>query len=134
MQWGLIPSWGKTFKSSYNTINAKAETITEKPLYRSLISKKRCLIPADSFYEWQVGPSPKQPWRFLLQDEKVFALAGLWDEWVPADKSQHFKSFTIITTKTNELVDPIHNRMPVIMRPEYYKAWLDTSFENYMPL
>jgi putative SOS response-associated peptidase YedK len=135
MQWGLIPSWAKTFESSYNTINAKAETLIEKPLYRSLIKRKRCLIPADSFYEWQEGPSPKQPWRFMLKDEKVFGFAGLFDEWhSKEDVGISIKTFTIITTQPNELVSPIHNRMPVIIKPEHYEAWLDTTSENPLPL
>jgi putative SOS response-associated peptidase YedK len=134
MHWGLIPSWSNDFETPYSTINAKAETITKKPLFRPLLFGKRCLVPSDGFYEWESTTKAKQPWRFTLKGEKLFAFAGLWDEFTEKETHQKLKSFTIITTEPNEVVAPVHNRMPVILPPEQYSTWLDPSFQdtNYL--
>lgn len=123
--WGLQPFWAKDAKSIKRAINARAETLTEKPSFRSLLSSKRCLVPADGFYEWQATPQGKVPHRILLKSEELFSFAGLWDEWVDKSSGEVLHTYTIITTEANELVKPIHDRMPVILSPEVEELWLD---------
>jgi len=118
--WGLIPHWAKDTK--IKPINAKAETITEKPFFRSSYKNKRCLIPANGFYEWKGSKGHKQPYYFKLEEDKLFAFAGLWDHWENEDKI--IESCTIITTSANEVMKPIHNRMPVMLKPDNYDKWL----------
>lgn len=140
-RWGLIPSWAKDMKIGFQCINAKAETVGEKPAFRSAFKKKRCLIVADGFYEWQKvigrdGKPRKQAMRICRKDGAVFAFAGLWESWggvQPAggpdkpggQQTEPIESCTIITTEPNELMTAIHNRMPVILSPSDYDAWLD---------
>lgn len=124
-EWGLIPSWAKTPSPDYNTINARAENLSKKPAFRKSLSSRRCLIPVDGFYEWSKDQTPKQPYRITKKDGSLFALAGLWDEWVSPDQSQKIRSFTIITTDANELIKPLHTRMPVIIGQQDYEAWLE---------
>lgn len=126
-RWGLLPSWAKDERLAFKMLNAKAETLTEKPAYRSLIAKKRVLIPADGFYEWRVSPvdGKKEPIRFTLAHGDMFALAGLWTSRVNEDTGEILESTTIITTTPNELVAEVHNRMPVIVPREFEQAWLD---------
>jgi putative SOS response-associated peptidase YedK len=116
----LIPHWAKDTK--IKPINAKAETITEKPFFRSSYKNKRCLIPANGFYEWKGSKGHKQPYYFKLEEDKLFAFAGLWDHWENEDKI--IESCTIITTSANEVMKPIHNRMPVMLKPDNYDKWL----------
>jgi putative SOS response-associated peptidase YedK len=123
--WGLQPFWAKDTKSIKRSINARAETLTEKPSFRSLLSSKRCLVPADGFYEWRVTPQGKVPHRILLKSEDLFSFAGLWDEWVDKASGEVLHTFTIITTEANELVKPIHDRMPVILSTDGEELWLD---------
>jgi putative SOS response-associated peptidase YedK len=124
LKWGLIPSWSKEKAQSYKMINARAETLTIKPSFKNLLKSRRCLIPADSFYEWKKENGGKIPMRMLLKDNKLFAMAGLWDSWIsPAGETVN--TFTIITTAPNELLKPIHDRMPVILTPEKEQLWLD---------
>lgn len=118
--WGLIPHWAKDTK--LQPINAKAETISEKPFFRSVFRKSRCLIPANGFYEWQGTSGHKQPFYFKLRDSELMAFAGLWDHWEQDEKS--IQSCTIITTEANFIMNPIHHRMPVILNPENYDEWL----------
>lgn len=127
-RWGLIPGWAKDPSIGYKMINARAETVHERPAYRTPFRHRRCLIPADSLYEWKRDGKKKQPYRFLMRDEAPFAFAGLWDEWRAPD-GQAIRSCTIITTEPNELIAPVHNRMPVILPPEAYDEWLDPSTE-----
>jgi putative SOS response-associated peptidase YedK len=125
LQWGLIPSWSKDGKGF---INARSETIEEKPSFGESFQRRRCLIPADGFYEWQRSGKMAQPYFFQMNDESPFAFAGIWDEWHGDENS--VASCAIITTRANELLAPIHDRMPVILRAEAHDAWLngDTEF------
>jgi putative SOS response-associated peptidase YedK len=128
MRWGLVPAWAKDLSISYKMINARAETVREKPAYRSLLRSRRCLIPADGFYEWRVGKSgKKEPIRFTLAAEELFAFAGLWARWIDKGSGEIVDSCTIVTTAANELVAPVHGRMPVILRRHAEEAWLDVA-------
>jgi len=119
LQWGLIPSWSKEPKGF---INARAETLEEKPSFTESFQRRRCLIPADGFYEWKRSGRWTQPYYFQLKDEGPFAFAGIWDEW--GGDGSIIRSCAIITTTANELLAPIHNRMPVILSPETFDTWL----------
>jgi putative SOS response-associated peptidase YedK len=123
--WGLIPAWAKDPTIGARLLNARAETLAEKPSFRGSYRYKRCLIPADGFYEWKKlpGQGAKIPYRITLKDQRPFAFAGLWDEWLSPDGSQ-VKSCVIITTAPNALVAETHDRMPVILHPQDYDAWL----------
>ena len=123
--WGLQPFWAKDAKSVKRSINARAETLAEKPFFRKLLETKRCLVPADGFFEWQVTDHGKVPYRVLLKDEQTFSFAGLWDEWVDKSTGEVLHTYAIITTDANELVKPIHDRMPVILSPDEEELWLD---------
>jgi putative SOS response-associated peptidase YedK len=131
LRWGLIPSWADDPEIGNKMINARAETVAEKPSYRRAFKKSRCLILADGFYEWQKTDSGKQPFHIRMQDGSPFAFAGLWESW---DKGDSIRSCTIITTDANDLVGEIHNRMPVILHPEDYEMWLDPDFDEREPL
>lgn len=129
--WGLIPSWAKDPEIGNRMINARAETLAEKPSYRNSFRRKRCLILADGFYEWKQteGSKSKQPMYIYMKDHKPFAFAGLWDLWHAPDGSEVY-SCTIITTEPNELLKSIHNRMPVILPPTAYPVWLDPKEQS----
>ena len=126
--WGLIPSWAKDPSIGNRLINARGETLAEKPSFRGGYKYKRCLVLADGFYEWmkQPGTKTKVPHFIHMKDRRPFAFAGLWDEWNGPDGSQ-IRSCTIVTTEPNELMAPIHNRMPVILPHDAYAQWLDTA-------
>jgi putative SOS response-associated peptidase YedK len=126
--WGLVPSWAKDPSIGNRMINARAETLAEKPAFRAALRRRRCLILADGFFEWRQEPDSKRktPMYIRLQSGKPFALAGLWELWHSADGSD-ILSCTIITTTPNELMESIHNRMPVILPPEAYTLWLDPA-------
>ncbi|QJX46979.1 SOS response-associated peptidase [Hymenobacter taeanensis] len=127
-RWGLVPGWVKDLKAAPKPINARAETLTEKPSFRTLLQRKRALVLADSFYEWQASTHGKTPYRILLKDEQPFAFAGLWDEWLDRQTGEVVPSFTIVTTEPNELMASIHNRMPVILPGRDAElAWLDDT-------
>lgn len=115
LSWGLVPAWAKDVKAGPRPINARSETLTEKPTFRQLVGGRRCLVLADSFYEWQTTPQGKVPHRILRQDEQPFAFAGLWDEWADRATGEVLPTFTIITTTANALMAPLHERMPVIL-------------------
>ncbi len=126
--WGLIPSWAKDPDIGNKMINARAETVSEKPSFRSAFKKRRCLILADGFYEWQKTDNGKQPYHIKMQDDSPFAFAGLREVW---DKyGEEIRSGTIITTNANDLMSEIHRRMPVILHPENYEVWLDPDFDE----
>jgi putative SOS response-associated peptidase YedK len=126
--WGLIPSWAKDLSIGSKLINARSETLAEKPSFRGGFKYHRCLILADGFYEWKSEPGTKikVPYFFRLKSGKPFAFAGLWDNWQSPDGGA-VKSATIITTAPNSLMAPIHNRMPVIVSPDAYTQWLDPA-------
>ena len=121
MRWGLIPSWAK--HSSMSQINARSETILEKPAFKESSELRRCLIPADGFYEWRRSSNTKQPFHFGMKDDSLFAFAGIWDRWTSTE-GQIVESCAILTTTPNELLKDVHDRMPVILHPNHYHAWL----------
>jgi putative SOS response-associated peptidase YedK len=126
MRWGLVPEWAKDAKIGYSTINARAEEVASKPAFREALKKRRCLVPADAFFEWQrLDPKSKRPFAIGLKSGDPFAFAGLWESWLPKD-GEPLETFTILTTDPNEVVT-IHNRMPVILEPKDYDRWLDAS-------
>jgi putative SOS response-associated peptidase YedK len=130
LKWGLIPYWAKEAAIGNRMINARAESVAEKPAYRWSFRKKRCLIPATGFYEWQKLPGGKQPYLIRRQDGKPFAFAGLWSTWNDPERGEPVESFTILTTDANDLLRPIHNRMPVIVDPASFDVWLDPKEED----
>lgn len=129
MHWGLIPSWAKDPSIGARMINARAETVSEKPSYRSAFKKRRCLIVADGFYEWKKTDDGKQPYYLRLKDESPFGFAGLWESW-SMEEGEELRSATIITTEPNEVAAEIHNRMPVILPPDLYDAWLEPDNDD----
>lgn len=137
LRWGLVPSWAKDDRMAGKMINARSETLLEKASFKSLVHKKRCLIPADSFYEWKTINGKKQPVRFLLKDSSIFSMAGLYDSWINPANGQKVSSCTIITTSPNPLVAEVHDRMPVILMREDEQKWLgrsNTSIEELISL
>lgn len=130
LQWGLIPSWAKDPAIGSRMINARAETVAEKPSFRAAFKRRRCLVLADGFYEWQLqtNSKTKQPHYIFLKDHRPFAFAGLWEHWADPTSGGELQTCTIVTTAANELMEPIHDRMPVILPPEDYAAWLDPSY------
>ena len=127
-RWGLVPQWAKSRSSSGKMINARVEGILERAAYRSLVGSHRCLVPADGFYEWASGAAAKKgPVRFTLAGVPLFAFAGLWTSWVDRTTGELVDSCTIVTTRANELVAEIHDRMPAILRTEDESTWLDLS-------
>ena len=124
LKWGLIPSWAKDTAMGARLINARSETVAEKPAFREAFKQRRCLIPADGFYEWQRRDGKKQPFYFRLRDERPFGFAGLWEKW-RSPEGEVIESCAILTTEANELLRPVHDRMPVILHPEDYQLWLE---------
>lgn len=128
LKWGLVPSWSKDAATSKGLINARAETLTEKPSFREAFKSRRCIIPASGFYEWQKKDTgAKQPFYFYLNDKEVFGFAGLWEEWLDKQTGEVLETCTIITTEANDVLKPVHDRMPVILKPESYEQWLDSK-------
>ncbi len=128
MRWGLVPSWAKDLAIGARLINARAETVAEKPSFRDAYRRRRCLIPADGFYEWQKRPGgPKQPYLITLKDQRPIAFAGLWECWNKAPDGRPVQTCAIITTEANDLLRPIHGRMPVILDAADHDAWLDAD-------
>ena len=128
-QWGLVPSWSKDPSIGSRMINARSETAAEKPSFRAAFKRRRCLIVADGFYEWQKTGGKKQPYYVQVEDQEIFGFAGLWETWQSGDGS-HLESCTILTTEPNGLMETIHNRMPVIVHPEDFDLWLDPSLQD----
>ena len=126
LRWGLIPYWAKDVSIGNKLINARAETLEEKPSFRNSLEQKRCLVLADGFYEWKSEGRVKKPYRITLQDVGTFSFAGLWDSWL-SPEGQRINSCTIITTTPNKLMEPIHNRMPVILPQNMEPVWLDQN-------
>ncbi|MBI3297735.1 MAG: SOS response-associated peptidase [Elusimicrobia bacterium] len=125
-RWGLVPAWAKDARVGLKLINARAETAAEKPAFRGVFQRRRCLVPADGFYEWRRAGKAKVPVRFTRSDGALFAFAGLWDEWSSAEGGT-LRTFTILTTEANTLVAPVHDRMPVILPEAAEGLWLDSS-------
>jgi putative SOS response-associated peptidase YedK len=128
--WGLVPYWSKEGKIKFNTINARAENIETTPAYKIPFKKQRTLIIADGFYEWKNIEGKKYPFRFVLKSKGLFAFAGVWDQWLSPDKTKSIDSCSIITTRANQLVSPIHDRMPVILHPDQYDLWLNPKNQD----
>lgn len=127
--WGLVPSWSKEEKSGYKLINIRKESLSEKKYMKTLLAKQRCIIPADSFFEWRAEGTKKIPFRVLMKDKQGFALAGVWDVWRGSD-GKTVKSAAIITTDANPVVQPLHNRMPVILKKEDEAVWLNPAIQD----
>jgi putative SOS response-associated peptidase YedK len=133
--WGLVPFWAKDVSIGNKLINARAETVDKKPSFRNAFKKRRCLIPADGFYEWKGAKGKKQPVYLTLPPKEPFAFAGLWEEWTPkGSDASIYKSCTIITTTASESVRHIHHRMPVILKPGKYNRWLDPECNDLAEL
>ena len=126
LRWGLIPHWAKDMKIGYKMINARSETLAQKPSFRAAFKKRRCLIVADGFYEWKHAGRIKEPFYVQLENGAVFGFAGLWESWKSPD-GNIVESCTVITTSANELTRKIHDRMPVILLPADYETWLQDS-------
>jgi putative SOS response-associated peptidase YedK len=144
LRWGLVPSWADDEAVGAKLINARAESLAEKPSFCQALARRRCLIPADGFYEWETTPAGKVPWRFTLKDESPFCFAGLWEQWQPKARSAvqgdffaggeasataagPLETFTVITTGANDLVRPLHDRMPVMFSGPEMLRWLDPA-------
>jgi putative SOS response-associated peptidase YedK len=122
-RWGLVPFWAKDPRIGNRLINARAETVHEKPAFRAAFARRRCLVIADGFYEWQKHAGGKRPFRIQRRDGRAFAFAGIWEEW--GSRAAPLRSCAILTTSPNELMWPIHDRMPVVLPPEAYHLWID---------
>jgi len=129
VRWGLVPSWAKDAKTGYKMINARAETIAEKPAFREPLQSRRCLIPADGFYEWSKSSKGQSPFCLTLADDSVFAFAGIWDRWRNPER-ELVETCSIITTSANALLSDVHDRMPVILKREDHDRWLDPGFKQ----
>jgi putative SOS response-associated peptidase YedK len=129
VHWGLVPAWADDIKVGYKMINARDDGVATKPSFRHAFKKRRCLIVADGFYEWKkLDGKTKQPYYIRLKDERPFAFAGLWERWSKADPP--VESCTIVTTEPNQLMEELHDRMPVILPPGAYDAWLDPAIQE----
>lgn len=129
LRWGLVPFWAEDPAIGSRMINARGETLAEKPSFRTALKKRRCLVLADGFYEWKKTPDGKTPMRITLRSREPFALAGLWETW-KGPAGDLLRTFTIITTSPNELLESIHNRMPVILPREHEAIWLDNAADQ----
>ena len=133
LRWGLIPSWAKDAKIGGRMINARGETVAEKPAFRKAFRRRRCLVMADGYFEWRKVGREKRPLYIRMHDEQPFAMAGLWDRWFGTKEEKRdppWESFTIITTDANELTADVHDRMPVILAADDWELWLDTELED----
>jgi len=129
MRWGLIPSWAKDASGAARMINARSETASTKPAFRDALKSRRCLIPADGFYEWLRTGKSKQPYCFEVNDGELFAFAGLWERW-KNPSGEWIKTCSILTTTPNAVTAPVHDRMPVILDTDGYDLWLDPGMTN----
>jgi len=129
MRWGLIPSWAKDSSAAARMINARSETASTKSAFRDALKSRRCLIPADGFYEWKRNGKTRQPYCFEVNEGKLFAFAGIWDRWKDPS-GQWVKSCSILTTTPNAAISPVHDRMPVILDPDSHDLWLDPGMRN----
>ena len=129
LRWGLVPAWAKDMKMGSSLINARADTVAEKPSFRSAFKRRRCLVVADGFYEWQAQGKAKVPFMVTMRDGSPFAFAGLWEQW-NGPSGGPIESCSTITTDPNELMATIHDRMPVILQPDDYDSWLDPANQD----
>ncbi len=129
-QWGLVPHWAKERAIGHRLINARAETLAEKPSFRDAFKRRRCLIPADGFFEWQKVDGGKQPHLLRLRGGAPFGFAGLWSAWKDRESGETLETCAIITTRPNEVVAAVHDRMPVILPPDRHASWIDTSITD----
>lgn len=129
MHWGLIPSWAKDKSIANNLINARSETIAEKPSFRNAFKRRRCLIPASGFYEWKAEDGGKQPWYITHKSNELMAFAGLWEHWT-SKEGDEIESCCIITRQANPFMEKIHSRMPVILHPEQWSVWLSKKVQS----
>lgn len=135
MRWGLVPYWSQDGKASFSTINAKSETVATSPTFREASKYRRCLVPADWFYEWQnLDKKTKQPYAIAMKGDGMFAFAGLWEKWKDKATGQVLRTYTILTTDPNELMEPIHNRMPLILHRREYERWMAPAEPSHLPL
>jgi putative SOS response-associated peptidase YedK len=123
MRWGLVPSWASDISIGARLINGRSETVLEKPAFRDSFRLRRCLVPADGFYEWKKAGKERHPFHFVMKDSSLFAFAGVWDRWRSAT-GEVVESCSILTTAPNELLDGVHDRMPVILPQRHYQTWL----------
>lgn len=131
LRWGLLPFWAKEISMGVRMINARSETVSEKPAYRAAYKSRRCLIPADGYYEWKKVGKSKQPYYIHPPNEQPFAMAGLWEENAKVDPSgEAIRTCTVLTTAANETTSAVHDRMPVMIESKDYDRWLDPSYEN----
>ena len=130
MRWGLVPYWAKDPKIGHKMINARAETLAQKPSFKHLLKSKRCLVPSSGFYEWKRIDKRKVPYYIGIKNSKIFSFAGLYDNWKDSVGNE-LKTFTIITTNSNNTLKPIHNRMPVILEREFEEDWLDVKTHDF---
>jgi putative SOS response-associated peptidase YedK len=129
LRWGLIPSWAKDLNIGARMINARSETVAEKPSFRHAFRRRRCLVVADGFYEWQKQNGTKQPYFIRLREARPFAFAGLWERW-EGPEADVIESCTLLTTQPNDFMRQLHNRMPVILQPKDYELWLDPKVQE----
>ncbi len=129
LRWGLVPPWAHDETFAQRTVNARGETAGRLPAFRAAFKARRCIVPADGFYEWQYvqGSTHKQPWYIHRRDGELLAFAGLWEHWQPRGRAEALHTFTIITTEANAWMTPVHTRMPAILDPAGVKAWLDLA-------
>jgi putative SOS response-associated peptidase YedK len=133
-RWGLVPYWAKDPRIGGRLVNARSETAGEKPAFRDALRRRRCLVPADGFYEWAVaGAGPRRPWWITRPDHRCFAIAGLWERW-RRPEGDWLESCTLLTTDANARLRPIHDRMPVILPPDAWETWLDPKLRDPAPL
>lgn len=130
LRWGLVPSWAKDVSIGNRMINARAETVAEKPAFRTAFRRRRCLVLADGYFEWKKEGAKKQPYYIRMRDESPFAFAGLWERWSPGGDDAALDTCTLITTDANDLTRSIHDRMPVILAPNDYALWLDPRLDD----
>jgi putative SOS response-associated peptidase YedK len=135
MRWGLVTFWSKDEKAAFNTINAKSETVAKSPAFREAWKRRRCLVPADWFYEWKrIDEKTKQPYAISMKDDGIFAFAGLWDTWKDKASGHELLTYTILTIDPNELLEIIHNRMPVILSRKDYSRWMAPADPAQLPV